>query len=59
LVILRKVTQGRNARSEPLFVAGMARLVTKTHMWRQIFLITLLCHSSNIGGVSSSNPGAF
>ena len=40
LVILRKVTQGRNARSEPLFVAGMARLVTKTNMWRRIFLIT-------------------
>ncbi len=34
---LWKVTQGRNARPEPLFVAGMARLVTKTNMWRWIF----------------------
>ena len=59
LVISRKVTQGRNAHSDPLFVAGMSWLVTKTHMWRQIFLITQLCYSSNIGGVSSSNPGRF
>lgn len=39
-LILRKVTRGRSARSEPLFVAGMAWLVTKTNMWRRIFLIT-------------------
>ena len=30
-MILRNVTQGRNARSDPLFVGGTSRLVTKTN----------------------------
>ncbi len=40
LVTLRKTTQGRSACSEPLLVAGMSRLVTKTNRFWQQRLMT-------------------
>ena len=39
LVIFRNTTQGRNARSEPLLVAGISRFVTKTKRYCRVLLI--------------------
>ena len=39
-MIFRNTTQGRNARSEPLLVAGMSRFVTKTKRYCHVLLIT-------------------
>ena len=39
LVTFRKTTQGLKARSEPLLVGGIARLVTKTNRFWRYFLM--------------------
>src|SRR3954471_20856735 len=56
LVILRKITHGRSACSEPLLVGGTARLVTKTNrFWRYFLMIrSNFCPCRLAGSIWSS-----